>query len=68
MGPFFLLLPVHVTVSDVNDNPPTFSQPQFTLTVPENTVLGATFPLPIAYDKDTGTNNTVSIYTAHTLR
>nr|KAG5694035.1 hypothetical protein BaRGS_025614 [Batillaria attramentaria] len=62
LGPFFILIQVHVQVTDVNDNPPTFSQQDFQITVPENAALGVTFPLPTAFDKDTGTNNTVRDY------
>ena len=59
LGSFFHIISVHVDITDVNDNPPTFSQPLFQITVPENAPVGATFPLPTAFDKDTGTNNTV---------
>ena len=59
LGSFFHIISVHVDVTDVNDNPPTFSQPVFHIHVPENAPLGAVYPLPTAFDRDTGTNNTV---------
>lgn len=62
LGPFFHLITVHVEVTDINDNPPTFSQSTFPIVVPENALLGNTFALPTAFDKDTGDNNTDSSY------
>lgn len=59
LGPFFHIINVHVEIVDVNDNPPTFLQDVFTVSIPENAALGVTYPLPTAFDKDTGTNNTV---------
>ncbi|XP_076447158.1 protocadherin-1-like [Babylonia areolata] len=60
LGPFFHIISVQVEVTDVNDNTPTFSQPNFRITIPENAALGRTFPLPTAFDRDTGSNNTES--------
>ena len=59
IGSFFHIVNVHVDIEDVNDNPPTFSQPVFALNVPENAPLGVLYPLPTAFDKDTGGNNSV---------
>ncbi|XP_076467992.1 protocadherin-1-like isoform X2 [Babylonia areolata] len=62
LGPFFHIIRVVVEVADINDNPPAFSQPVFEVTVPENAPLGLSYPLPTAYDQDTGSNNTVKDY------
>ena len=36
------MVPIHITVEDVNDNAPQFVQPLYTASVPEDLALGET--------------------------
>ncbi|XP_041697235.2 protocadherin-1-like isoform X2 [Coregonus clupeaformis] len=45
-----------IEVQDVNDNTPQFASPILTLSIPENTHIGAVFFIPMASDKDSGHN------------
>ncbi|MFT7809786.1 protocadherin-1 isoform X1 [Arapaima gigas] len=45
-----------IEVLDVNDNTPQFPSPILTLSIPENTHIGALFSIPVATDKDSGHN------------
>ncbi|XP_069045127.1 cadherin-23 [Lepisosteus oculatus] len=45
-------VPVTIELFDENDNPPTFSQPSYIITVPENIIAGATVLFVNATDKD----------------
>ncbi len=45
---------IHITVDDVNDNPPQFSSDPYTITVFENTEMGAYVAKLLATDIDTG--------------
>lgn len=62
LGSFFRIAQFEVTVLDINDNSPEFTQPQFELFVPEESDAGKKFPLPTAFDRDTGPGNGVSDY------
>ena len=46
------IIQITVTVLDVNDNPPTFSQPQIVRTLPENTPVGSSIQIEPAEDPD----------------
>lgn len=50
------LIEGRIEVLDINDNTPQFSSPILTLSIPENTHIGALFSIPVASDKDSGTN------------
>ncbi|XP_078737222.1 protocadherin-9-like isoform X2 [Lampetra fluviatilis] len=52
----FRLVKVRIYLEDINDNSPMFSAPVLNVTVPENSPLGARFPLPTATDADAGRN------------
>lgn len=45
---------IHITVEDVNDNPPQFSSDPYTITVFENTEMGTYVAKLLANDIDTG--------------
>ncbi|XP_071425969.1 protocadherin gamma-A6-like isoform X11 [Pithys albifrons albifrons] len=45
---------IHVTVLDVNDNPPMFSQSEYTVRVPEDVPVGSTLVTVTATDGDEG--------------
>uniref|UniRef100_A0A8C9TL15 Cadherin-related 23 n=1 Tax=Scleropages formosus TaxID=113540 RepID=A0A8C9TL15_SCLFO len=45
-------VPLTVELFDENDNPPTFSQPSYVITVPENIIAGATVLYVNATDRD----------------
>ena len=62
LGSFFRLVQFAVTVLDINDNSPEFTEPRFELYFPEESDAGRRFPLPTAFDKDTGPGNGVSDY------
>ncbi|RUS72532.1 hypothetical protein EGW08_019699 [Elysia chlorotica] len=62
LGSFFHLVQFAVTVLDINDNSPEFSEPRFELFFPEESDAGRRFPLPTAFDRDTGPGNGVSSY------
>ncbi|XP_035265527.1 protocadherin-1 isoform X1 [Anguilla anguilla] len=50
------LIEGRIEVLDVNDNTPQFSSPILTLPIPENTHVGTLFNIPVASDKDSGSN------------
>ncbi|XP_069023029.1 protocadherin Fat 1a isoform X2 [Embiotoca jacksoni] len=50
---------IHITVEDVNDNPPQFSSDPYTLTVFENTETGTFVAKLLANDVDTGLNSDI---------
>ncbi|TMS17112.1 Protocadherin-1 [Larimichthys crocea] len=50
------LIEGRIEVLDINDNTPQFSSPILTLSIPENTHIGALFSIPMATDRDSGTN------------
>uniref|UniRef100_A0A672FW68 Cadherin domain-containing protein n=1 Tax=Salarias fasciatus TaxID=181472 RepID=A0A672FW68_SALFA len=54
----FLEFEVSITdmVLDINDNTPQFSSPILTLSIPENTHIGAHFSVPMATDRDSSAN------------
>lgn len=56
------ILRVRVHVHDVNDNTPTFPSPTVKVSIPENTPVETTFPLPAATDPDTTRNNSRVTY------
>ncbi|XP_055893417.1 protocadherin-11 X-linked-like [Biomphalaria glabrata] len=60
---FFLQVYFEINITDINDNPPEFTQPRFEINMPENVEAGKSFPLPTAFDRDTGPGNGVSDYT-----
>ncbi|XP_011478898.1 protocadherin-1 isoform X1 [Oryzias latipes] len=45
-----------IEVLDINDNTPQFSSPILTLSIPENTHTGTLFSIPVAVDRDSGSN------------
>ncbi|XP_061179373.1 protocadherin Fat 4-like [Saccostrea echinata] len=51
---------VAVTVTDINDNSPTFSQSTYHVTVPENTAINTGIITVTAQDPDLGTNGQIS--------
>ncbi|XP_026158683.1 protocadherin Fat 1a isoform X2 [Mastacembelus armatus] len=50
---------VHITVEDVNDNPPQFSSDPYIITVFENTEMGTYVAKLLANDADTGLNRDI---------
>ncbi|XP_041845821.1 protocadherin-1-like isoform X1 [Melanotaenia boesemani] len=54
MGP--RLIEGFIEVLDINDNTPQFSSPILSLSIPENTHIGALFSIPMAGDRDSGSN------------
>uniref|UniRef100_A0A4W4EP68 Cadherin domain-containing protein n=1 Tax=Electrophorus electricus TaxID=8005 RepID=A0A4W4EP68_ELEEL len=50
------LIEGRIEIQDENDNTPQFPSPILSLSIPENTHVGALFPIPLATDKDAGTN------------
>ena len=59
------LIEGRIEVLDINDNTPGFSSPILTLSIPENTLIGALFSIQMATDKDSGING-VAEYTLNT--
>lgn len=51
---YFQIIKVVVTVTDVNDNSPSFLQSRLSLEMKENTSPGTLFSLPLAEDPDSG--------------
>ncbi|XP_005995410.2 protocadherin-1 isoform X1 [Latimeria chalumnae] len=49
-----------IEVLDVNDNSPRFEGPVINLKIPENANVGALFPIPMARDRDAGSNGVAS--------
>ena len=59
------LIEGRIEVLDVNDNTPQFSSPILTLSIPENTHIGALFSIQMATDRDSGVNG-VAEYSLNT--
>uniref|UniRef100_A0A3Q2YE33 Si:ch73-379j16.2 n=1 Tax=Hippocampus comes TaxID=109280 RepID=A0A3Q2YE33_HIPCM len=56
---------VSVEILDINDNSPTFQEEEFIFEIPESTLPGRRFQLPIAHDPDVVTN-AVRVYKLNT--
>ncbi|XP_077588672.1 protocadherin-1-like isoform X1 [Stigmatopora nigra] len=56
MGSGPRLIEGRIEVLDINDNTPQFSSPILTLSIPENTHVGALVSIPTASDRDAGDN------------
>ncbi|XP_008426038.1 protocadherin-1 [Poecilia reticulata] len=50
------LIEGRIEVQDINDNTPQFPSSVLTISVPENTIMGALFPIPLATDRDSERN------------
>jgi protocadherin delta 1 len=50
------LIEGRIEVQDINDNTPQFPSPVLTISVPENTHMGALFSIPLATDRDSERN------------
>uniref|UniRef100_A0A674HEQ5 Protocadherin gamma-A4 n=1 Tax=Taeniopygia guttata TaxID=59729 RepID=A0A674HEQ5_TAEGU len=48
---------VHLEITDINDNAPSFLEAETALKMLETTALGSRFPLPEAHDPDSGRNS-----------
>ncbi|XP_035265772.1 protocadherin alpha-2-like isoform X2 [Anguilla anguilla] len=48
---------IEVNILDINDNAPSFLDKSQVLNIPESSVSGERFPLPIAFDPDVGSNS-----------
>lgn len=59
------LIEGRIEILDENDNTPQFSSPVLTLSIPENTHVGALFAIPVATDRDSGSNG-IADYTLTT--
>ena len=59
---YFDVINVKIVVADVNDNAPTFPQPEVTLPIPESTRTGSGFDIPVADDPDAGENGIRTYY------
>lgn len=57
-----LLETVHLTIVDMNDNPPVFEPSSFTISIPESSPIGGLFYLPPAKDADLGKNGISSYH------
>ncbi|EDO34817.1 predicted protein [Nematostella vectensis] len=55
-------LEVTITISDVNDSPPEFSQAMYSVRIPENITLGTVVLQPSCVDRDLGTNGQISYH------
>ncbi|XP_023184202.1 protocadherin beta-16-like isoform X12 [Xiphophorus maculatus] len=59
---------IHITVLDVNDNAPVFTQPIYKATVQENSVKGTLITKVSASDADKGSNGEVSYVIGNSVR
>ncbi|KAM4732153.1 protocadherin gamma-A10-like isoform 21-T21 [Anableps anableps] len=59
---------IHITVLDVNDNAPIFSQPVYKATVKENSIKGTLITKVTASDVDKGSNGDVSYVIGNSMR
>ena len=56
----YAVFSLHVTVLDMNDNVPTFSQSQYSVNVGEDAALGSSVFTFLATDPDSGLNGLIS--------
>ncbi|CAG2216475.1 PCDHD1 [Mytilus edulis] len=61
-GTFFQPINVNVTLKDVNDNKPEFTESSIVLNIPEDADINTTYPVLGAVDKDMGDNNSLLTY------
>ncbi|XP_076117253.1 protocadherin-9-like isoform X1 [Mytilus galloprovincialis] len=61
-GTFFQPINVNVTLKDVNDNKPEFSESSIVLNIPEDADINTTYPVIGAVDKDMGDSNSLLTY------
>ncbi|KAK3607634.1 hypothetical protein CHS0354_010684 [Potamilus streckersoni] len=59
---FFEIITIKVAIIDKNDNAPTFARDTITLTVPESSANGSSFPIESAVDKDSRADNSIKNY------
>ena len=59
---------VVISVTDVNDNPPRFNRPQYTVTIPENAQVKTLLTRVSATDPDIGINRKVRYSFVHSAR
>ncbi|XP_063058924.1 protocadherin gamma-A12-like isoform X10 [Engraulis encrasicolus] len=57
---------IHITVLDINDNAPVFSQAVYKTSVPENSAIGTLVTTVRATDADEGGNANIQYYFEHT--
>ena len=50
--PIIQVISLNITIIDINDNAPTFEQPEYHLRIPETAEPGTSFELPVARDAD----------------
>lgn len=53
LGSFFRILKIHVFINDINDNSPEFAKTTLTLTVSEDVLVGTSYAIDGARDRDT---------------
>ncbi|XP_041948181.1 protocadherin gamma-A9-like isoform X50 [Alosa sapidissima] len=58
---------IHVTVLDVNDNAPVFTQKIYKATLTENALRGTKLVTVTATDADDGSNSVIRYYMSHTM-
>ena len=61
---YFQVIKVTVIVRDLNDNDPHFPKDKMSFSISESSQIGATFPIPLARDRDSPANG-VSQYILH---
>lgn len=58
----FSSIDISITITDVNDSPPTFNKKEYFVNLPENTPNGTLLPLDInVFDADVGNNSVFSL-------
>ncbi|WAQ99074.1 PC11Y-like protein [Mya arenaria] len=62
LGSFFHILKINIFVKDINDHSPVFSNPTLRMTISESVVVGTSFAINGARDRDTSTDFSLKHY------
>lgn len=62
LGSFFRILKIHIFINDINDHSPVFSETDFTLAISESVLVGTSYAIDGARDRDTSTQYSLKEY------
>lgn len=67
LGSFFRILKIHIFINDINDHSPDFTKATLTLTVSEAVLVGTSYAIDGARDRDTSPEYSLHDYELHSV-
>lgn len=67
LGSFFRILKIHIFINDINDHSPVFIKSSLTLTLSEAVLVGTSYAIDGARDKDTSPEYSLDQYELHSV-